>query len=243
MVFVPVELGVWLARWRLQLSAGAEQQVEPYFGSLILAASSPSSSRAVSSVQSALVCVPAGGLVPECHLPAQPIHKYNLVVTKRLVARSRSRRALERKALLRQLSLPGSVFGFFFSPSVVANCKDKCSQQYAEGLLLLHHAEECLVRGGFLPSSLVHFQMPEGILRLLQLHFTLCLYEAGKKKNPLLCQVFLERTSFVDNSFHVLPAPWCVKATEESSLPRMKALRDQPSSSHLRHVKKYQCQI
>lgn len=114
MVFVPVELGVWLARWRLQLSAGAEQQVEPYFGSLILAASSPSSSRAVSSVQSALVCVPGGGLVPACNLPVQPIHKYNLVVTKRLVARSRSRRALERKALLRQLSLPGSVFGFFF---------------------------------------------------------------------------------------------------------------------------------
>lgn len=32
--------------------------------------------------------------------------------------------------------------------------------------------------------------MPEGILRLLQLHFTLCLYEAGKKKIQCFAKYF-----------------------------------------------------
>lgn len=67
----------------------------------------------------------------------------------------------------------------------------------------------------FLPSKLGSFLDAEGHFETL---FYLLLHHVymkqTKKKNPVLCQVFLERTSFADNHFHVLPAPWCVKAIE-----------------------------
>lgn len=105
---------------------------------------------------------------------------------------------------------------------------------------MLRHAEKCLVEDTLSPWSSVRFSMLKDILRLdFNFYFTSCLYETDqkKKKKPwAVCQIVLERRSFVDHHVHVVPAPPCVKAVEESPLPRKRTLREEPSSSHWRRV-------
>lgn len=105
---------------------------------------------------------------------------------------------------------------------------------------MLRHAEKCLVEDTLSPWSSVCFSMLKGVLRLdfnFILHHVYMKQTKKKKRNPAaVCQIVLERRSFVDHHVHVVPALPCVKAVEESPLPRKRALREEPSSSHWRRV-------